>query len=307
MSPVLYHPACRLHDPGRDHAECPERLDAILDALAAPPLLPSGAQPIITDRRATAAELSRVHTRPYVTRVLSLEGRAGRAGPEAPLSPGSVEAACRAAGLALDGVERAMRGERPFALCRPPGHHARAAGGMGFCVFNNAAVAAAAARAAGAERVLIVDWDVHHGNGTQEIFYSDPAVSFFSIHQSPLYPDSGHASERGAGAGLGATRNVPLPSGSDGADYLRAFREVLIPDAEAFSPDLILVSAGFDAHQGDPLGGMWLTAADYGRLCAEVRGIADRRCGGRMLLLLEGGYRLDTLGACARACVEALR
>lgn len=287
------------HDTGAEHPECIQRLQVCRAALAD---LPRSSVP----QRASIEALSRVHHIAYIRRVLAQQGRYGSAGPEASLSPGSVEAALAAAGAAIAGVERVLKGERGFVLCRPPGHHARPASGMGFCVFNNIAVAAAHARHLGLQRVMIVDWDVHHGNGTQEIFYRDPSVFFFSLHQSPLYPDSGLADERGAGAGLNYTRNVPMLAGSDDADYAAVFSGILAQEMEMFKPELILVSAGFDAHQGDPLAGMWLTAAGYGQLCRQLCTFADQYASGRILLLLEGGYRLDTLGACVRACMEAL-
>lgn len=298
MTPfVLYDPLFQRHLTGPDHPECPQRLASVVAAVG------YTQRPC---RKAEVEDLQRVHTPGHVARVLAQRGKWGSAGEETPLSPDSVDAALLAAGAAIEGVERVLRGERGIVAARPPGHHALPDTGMGFCVFNNVAVAAAFAKTLGVERIAILDWDVHHGNGTQEIFYEDPSVYFFSVHQSPLYPDSGFPSERGGGRGLGYNRNVPLPAGSDDADYLRVFQTILTEDLAAFRPQLILVSAGFDAHQGDPLAGMWLTADGFGALCGVVRSLADRHAEGRLLLLLEGGYRLDTLGNCVAACLATL-
>jgi acetoin utilization deacetylase AcuC-like enzyme len=296
---LLYDPVFRAHDVDPKHPECPGRLDAILAALA-PRHLEKPA------REATRSELERVHTPAYLDRLLAQRGRWGEAGPEAELCPASVEAALVAAGAAIELVDRLLLGQRGMVLCRPPGHHARPHEGMGFCVLNNIAVAAAHARARGVERVLILDWDVHHGNGTQEIFYGDPSVFFCSIHQSPLYPDSGFEGERGEGAGLGYTRNLPMPAGADDREWLGALEKNLVPEVDQFRPQMILVSAGFDAHQLDPLAGSWLTAAGYRAMTRLVIGLAHRHASGRVGLLLEGGYRLDTLGGCVAACVEEL-
>lgn len=299
MAFLLYDPIFRAHDVGPRHPECPGRLDAILAALAPRHL----ETPL---REATRAELERVHSAAYLDRLFAQRGQWGAAGPEAELCPASVDAAALAAGAAVEAVDRLLSGQRGMVLCRPPGHHARPHEGMGFCVLNNIAVAAEHAKAAGVERVLILDWDVHHGNGTQEIFYRDSRVFFCSIHQSPLYPDSGFEAERGEGAGLGFTRNIPMPAGSDDRDWMAALQQHFVPEVEQFRPELILVSAGFDAHQLDPLAGCWLSASGYRAMTRLVIDLANRFALGRVGLLLEGGYRLDSLGGCVAACVEEL-
>jgi acetoin utilization deacetylase AcuC-like enzyme len=198
------------------------------------------------------------------------------------------------------------RGRRAFALVRPPGHHAERQRAMGFCLFNNIAIAAAAMRADGLDRVAIVDIDVHHGNGTQAAFYDDPSVLFISSHQFPYYPGTGAADEIGTGAGRGFTANLPMTAGATDADYERAYGEIALPMLRAIQPELLLVSAGFDAHMDDPLGGMRVTAPHFGRLTAQLAAVADECCGGRLVAVTEGGYDLAGLRESLRAVVDAL-
>jgi acetoin utilization deacetylase AcuC-like enzyme len=258
---------------------------------------------------ATPHALERVHTPAHVERVRSLEGQYGSLDPDTHLSPESVAAAMLAAGAAIEAVDAVCTGRaaNAFALVRPPGHHAVANRAMGFCLFNNVAIAAAHARAArDMQRVLVVDWDVHHGNGTEATFYGSKDVLFFSTHQFPFYPGTGDLRACGAGAGEGYTVNVPFAGGANDADYALVFRDLLAPIAEQYQPDLVLVSAGFDAHRSDPLGGMRLTEEGFANLCAEVKAIADKFAGGRLVMVLEGGYDLAGLARSVQACVEVM-
>lgn len=225
------------------------------------------------------------------------------------MAPGSTDASYLAAGAAIEAVTAVMQGaaDNAFALVRPPGHHAEVDRAMGFCVFANVAIAAEHARQTlGAQRVLVVDWDVHHGNGTQHVFEARDDVLVFSAHQWPHYPGTGGQHEQGRGAGTGYTINAPLPAGLGDGDYASIFREVLRPVAESFRPDLVLVSAGFDAHRDDPLGGMAVTADGFAGLCGVVREIAGLSAGGKLVLVLEGGYDLAGLADSVHACVEVL-
>jgi acetoin utilization deacetylase AcuC-like enzyme len=217
--------------------------------------------------------------------------------------------ALRAAGSVLNAIDAVFRGDvaNAFAAVRPPGHHATADRGMGFCVLNNVAVAARHAQeVCGAERVAIVDWDVHHGNGTQDIFYDDGSIYYFSTHQWPLYPGTGRADETGEGEGAGTTLNVPLPAGSGMAEIGAAFEEKFFPAAERFRPDLVLVSAGFDSRAGDPLGRFRLTDADFAELTRMLLGLAGRHAAGRLVSVLEGGYNTEGLGMAVAAHVGVL-
>jgi acetoin utilization deacetylase AcuC-like enzyme len=225
------------------------------------------------------------------------------------MSPGSLSAAYLAAGGALSAVDAIMAGEVEHAFCavRPPGHHAEAARAMGFCLFNNVAIAARyVQKQYGVSRVLIVDWDVHHGNGTQHSFEQDPSILFFSTHQFPHYPGTGRATERGTGAGEGFTINVPMDAGAGDEEYHAIFVNVLLPAAEAFKPEFVIVSAGFDAHRDDPLASMGVTETGYSDLTDLVAGIAKRHAQGRLLSALEGGYNLTALGASVDAHLTAL-
>ena len=284
------------HDPGPGHPERPDRLRAVVDRLAR-----LKGPTWVTPRAATQRELERVHTPAHVHRVLGTRGHAVRFDADTETSPGSVTAAERAAGAAIEAVDSALAGESAFALVRPPGHHAEAARAMGFCLFNNVAVAAAHAVSKGLERVLILDWDVHHGNGTQHIFEADPRVLFFSTHRSPFYPGTGQREERGRGAGQGHTHNVPLPAGCTDGDYAMAFDALFTPVAEAFRPQLVLVSAGFDAHADDPIGGMRVSADGFAWMCERVM-----KLGAPAALVLEGGYDLEALARSAEACTRVL-
>ena len=239
----------------------------------------------------------------------SVAGGGGQVEADTWISPGSEVAARLAAGAAIDAVAGVIDGPDRRALClvRPPGHHARPDGPMGFCLFGNVAVAAANAVAkAGVNRVMIVDWDVHHGNGTQEMFYDDPRVAFFSVHRHPFYPGTGLADETGTGRGLGTTSNLPLPFGTSRTDYLAAFQARLETVADAHRPELVIVSAGFDAHVEDPVGNLGLEVEDFERMTRDVIAIAEQHADGRLVSVLEGGYNLTRLAGCVAAHLRVL-
>jgi len=294
---------------GRDHPERPERYDAVMDALERRGLMEGLLR--IPARAATLDELGLCHTTEYLRTVRHDVdcGRTYLSTGDTDITPNSWEVAALAAGGALNAVDAVCRGDAANAFCalRPPGHHANAARGMGFCVFNNVALAARyAQRRHGVGHVLIVDWDVHHGNGTQDIFYSDASVFFFSTHQWPLYPGTGRIDETGEGPGRGTTMNFPFPSGAGRREILGAVQDALVPAAENFRPELVLISAGFDSRAGDLLGRFTLSDRDFGDLTCAVMAIADRYAGGRVISLLEGGYNLEGLGSAAAAHVSAL-
>jgi acetoin utilization deacetylase AcuC-like enzyme len=310
MSTVLLaDPIYREHLVGRDHIECPERFDAVVDGLREAGLLDRLGR--VDPRAATEDELLLCHTADYL-RMAREDVDAGRPfliTGDTDITPNSWDVASQAVGGVLNAVDAVVAGQARNAFCvvRPPGHHATARRGMGFCLFNNVAIAARhAQRRHGLERVLIVDWDVHHGNGTQDIFYADPSVFFFSTHQWPLYPGTGRADETGVGAGEGATMNFPFPAGSGRTQIMGAVRHSLIPAAEKFRPDLVLISAGFDSRAGDLLGRFTLTDQDFADLTRAVMEIADRHAGGRVVSMLEGGYTLGGLASAAAAHVREL-
>jgi len=301
---LVTHPACNRHDTGPGHVESQARLPAMLEAVRRDREL----APFLVEHKARPAEeedLLRVHTPEHVMGVREAAEEARRLGevlrldPDTAVSPASWEAALGAAGCAIAAAELAAAGEgrTAFALCRPPGHHATVHRAMGFCLFNNVAVAARRLQARRrAERVLIVDWDVHHGNGTQDVFYADPTVRFLSLHLSPHYPGTGAAGERGAGAGLGGTFNVPLPHGTGAAEYRRRYLEALDLALAGFPPDLVLISAGFDCLAGDPLGGLLLEPGDLHQLTVDLLERVRAPAKGRVAAVLEGGYVPERLG-----------
>jgi acetoin utilization deacetylase AcuC-like enzyme len=257
---------------------------------------------------AATDELARIHDADYISMVRETAGRAVALDPDTFTSPDTYEVACLAAGAACQAVDRVLEsdGARAIAVVRPPGHHAERGKAMGFCFFNNIAVAAAHARARGLSRVAIVDYDVHHGNGTQWSFYDDPSVLFISSHQSSYYPGTGAAADVGTGNGEGFTVNLPLDVGATDSDYELVYQQVALPVLRQFKPELVLVSAGFDAHHKDPLAGMRLTTEQFGRLTALIAGAADDICAGRVVAITEGGYDLQALASSLDLVIRVL-
>ena len=305
----VHHEIYLEHKTGPGHPECPQRLVAILDRLKQ-----SGMLGQLTQIAPTAADgkwIAAVHASGYIERIKAQcrKGSGHVDSPDVPVCGRSYEAAAVAVGGVLAAIGAVMEGKTSNAFCavRPPGHHALKDRAMGFCLFNNVAVAARYIQQEHKlSKVLIVDWDVHHGNGTQDIFYDDPTVFYFGIHQYPFYPGSGAAGEKGEGKGLGFTLNVPLPAGSDDRDYREAFEKSLRPAAIEFDPDFVLISAGFDAHENDLLGGMEVTTQGFAELTRIVDQIAKQCCEGRLVSVLEGGYGLEGLAASVEAHLGVL-
>lgn len=288
------------------HPERPARLRAILDHLDTTGLRARMQE--VTPRAATDAELLRVHSAGHLARVAATSVRSGWPDADTYTTPASEGAARRAAGAVVQAVEAVVRGEahNAFVAARPPGHHAEPEIAMGFCLYNSVAVGVAAALAAGVERVAILDWDVHHGNGTQAIFEAEPNVFYASTHEYPYYPGTGHYSETGVGKGRGATVNVPLPRGAGDEAITRAYREVILPALTRFAPHLVLVSSGWDAHRRDPLAGLEVSTAGYTQVARAVIEAAERLCAGRVVVSLEGGYDEHALAWCAGSLVSLL-
>ncbi len=303
---LITHPACLEHDTGPWHPECADRLRAVLRALEGEEFLPLLRE---SAPQATAEQLERVHPANYVASILSIRPQEGESVPldgDTLMSAGSAEAALRAAGAAVHAVDAVMEGwaRRAFAAVRPPGHHAERGQALGFCFFANAGVAARHAQAKwGLTRVAVVDFDVHHGNGTQDIFFADPTLFYASSHQYPCYPGTGAAQERGVADNV---VNAPLAPGSTGAQFRAAWADIILPALDRFAPELLIVSAGFDAHKADPLAQLRLETADFGWVTEQLLGIAERHCQGRLVSVLEGGYDLDALAASAALHVRTL-
>ncbi len=302
---LITHPACLDHDTGPFHPERPDRLRRVLQALEHPRF-----SALLRDLAplATEDQLARVHPPEYIRAILDISPEPGQRinlDADTVMSPGSREAALRAAGAAIMAVDAVMQGwaKQVFVAARPPGHHAERDRPMGFCLFANAAIAARHAQAQyGLTRVAVVDFDVHHGNGTQDIFQADPTLFYASSHQYPCYPGTGAAEERG----VGNIVNAPLPPGAGSAQFREAWDLLILPELDRFAPNLLIVSAGFDAHKADPLAQLRLEAPDFAWLTTRLMDVARTHCEGRIVSLLEGGYDLDALAESAAAHVGAL-
>lgn len=303
---LVTHEACLRHDPGPGHPERIDRLRAVLQALDEPEF----AYLLREEAPAASAEaIAAVHDRAYVDAMLALdvaEGQRVSIDGDTLLSCGSVEAALRASGGAVHGVDMVMEGsaQAAFVAVRPPGHHAEPGRGMGFCIFNNVAIAAQYARSRwGLTRIAVADFDVHHGNGTQTMFWDDEDLLFVSSHQSPLFPGGGRREEQGRARNI---VNAPLPVGAGSTEFRAVWQRELLPAIDEFAPELLIISAGFDGHRDDPLAQHMLNAEDYGWVTSELLTLAERHCAGRMVSLLEGGYDLAALAECAKSHVRAL-
>jgi acetoin utilization deacetylase AcuC-like enzyme len=303
---ILSHESYLSHDTGPHHPESPDRLRSVLKALDQTSL--SG---FVREQapRATAAEIARVHPGDYVDEILAVMPHEGlrHIDGDTVVSPGSAEAMMRAAGAAVRAVNAVAEGTVDNAFCavRPPGHHAESSRPMGFCLVNNAAVGALHARAVhGHRRVAVIDFDVHHGNGTQEMFWDDAEAFYASTHQFPFYPGTGSRRERGAHNNI---VNVPLAAGDQGDVFRAGLRDEILPALTTFKPDFVIISAGFDAHKDDPLGQLRLTETDFAWATATIMDAAGSLCGGRVVSVLEGGYNLDALADCVTAHVETLK
>jgi acetoin utilization deacetylase AcuC-like enzyme len=303
----VYDPIYLKHDTG-EHVENARRLQAIISHLEQTGL--ESQLTLIEPRPASVEELVLVHQKQYIEQVQEVARKGGGwLDPDTVVSPDSYEVALYAAGGLIRAVEAVMDGEvdSAFALVRPPGHHATSRQAKGFCLFNNIAIATQHALAKyNLERILIIDFDVHHGNGTQEAFYDNPRVMYISTHEYPFYPGTGSIEETGGGAAEGTTINIPLPAGCGDSEYLQVFEQIVVPAARRFKPQLILVSAGNDLHWADPLAMMQVSVTGFGQMVRIIKGLADELCGGRLVFTLEGGYNLDALAASIKATFDIL-
>jgi acetoin utilization deacetylase AcuC-like enzyme len=303
----VYDPIYLKHDTGQ-HVENARRLEAIISHLEQTGL--KSRLTLVKPRPATVEELALVHQEQYISHIREVARRGGGwLDPDTVMSPDSYEVALYAAGGVIRAVEAVMGGEiaSAFALVRPPGHHATSRQAMGFCLFNNIAIATQYALAQyNLERILIVDFDVHHGNGTQGTFYDNPRVMYISTHEYPFYPGTGSLEETGSGAAEGTNINIPLPAGCGDEEYLKVFEQIIVPAAKRFKPQFILVSAGSDNHWADPLAMMQVSVAGFGQMARIIKGLADELCNGRLVFTLEGGYNLDALAASVKATFDIL-
>lgn len=306
----IYHGTYLKHDTGKNHPESADRLRAIIKILKEKGTLSELIH--IKPSPALLEWITTIHTSEYVKEVEKScqDGKSYLHSADTIISASSYEAACLAVGGVLEAIDAVMDGKVQNAFCaiRPPGHHALKNKAMGFCLFNNVAIGARyIQKKYGLSKVLIVDWDVHHGNGTQDTFYNDPSVLYFSIHQYPFYPGSGSEEEKGAGKGFGYNINVPLSAGCGNEEYIKAFEEKLKPEALEFNPDFVIISAGFDAYKDDPLGGMKVTTKGFAKMTRIVKEIAEEYCNGRIVSVLEGGYNLDGLARSVKAHISVLQ
>jgi acetoin utilization deacetylase AcuC-like enzyme len=311
---VFSHPDCARHETGPGHPERAQRLEAMSEAVDEAAAVANGRVAHARGRPATEAEIALVHPQSHIDLVRQTATAAARTGrlqyidADTVVSTASWDAALAAAGTVVSAVDALAEGsvQNAFCLARPPGHHATADRAMGFCLFNNVAVGTRHAQAHGMQRALIVDWDVHHGNGTEAIFYEDPDVFYLSLHQSPHYPGTGRRQDRGRAAGEGTTLNLPVPPELPASRYVEELLGGLESAISRFDPDIIFISAGFDAAAGDPLAGLTLTPAEYHTLTSRLMEVADRCCDRRVVSSLEGGYDLDNLRRCGLAHIRAL-
>ncbi|MCP5151257.1 MAG: histone deacetylase [Ectothiorhodospiraceae bacterium] len=306
---LLYDPRFLDHDPGRGHPERRERLERSITHIEAQPW--AGGLRRVTPPRVDPRWVNEVHSLDLMRRAEAacLRGHSYLDVPDVGICEQSYEVAMLAAGGALVLGDQVMRGEvdNAFSLSRPPGHHAERDIALGFCLFNNAAILARyLQREHGLQKVLVLDWDVHHGNGTQHAFEDDPSVLYVSTHQYPYYPGTGAAHENGTGRGVGATLNCPMPAGAGDAEYEETFRTRILPAVDAFAPEAVILSAGFDAHRDDPLAGIALSTGFFAWMTLRMMEVADRHAGGRLISLLEGGYNLERLPECIAAHLEVL-
>jgi acetoin utilization deacetylase AcuC-like enzyme len=302
---ILYDPVFLRHETGPVHPESPMRLRAVKRALDEI----DWETEAIASRKATREELLLIHTPEHIDFILGLNIKGiVQLDLDTSVSEYSKEAALKAAGGTIEATKRVIEGELRKAFCavRPPGHHAEAGRAMGFCLFNNVALGAAGALGMGLERVAIIDWDLHHGNGTQSAFYDTDRVLYISLHQAPFYPGTGAEDEKGIGAGLGYTINIPMVAGSSDVDFRTAFDEIVLPSLRNYEPQIIMISAGFDAHQDDPLGSLYLTTEYFGEMTRELKKIAAQYSNGRIVSVLEGGYNFAALKECVTVHLKEL-
>jgi acetoin utilization deacetylase AcuC-like enzyme len=303
---IVFDPVFLLHNPGPTHPESPKRLVAVQEAIKGLDLAITG----IPARVASREELCLVHSPGYVDQILSMKiDGIMQLDPDTAVSEHSPEAARRAVGGVIEAVDRVMQGElkKVFCAVRPPGHHAEPDRAMGFCIFNNIGIGAAHALSRwNLERVAIIDWDLHHGNGTQDVFYDTDEVLYISLHQYPFFPGTGKATEQGEGKGLGFNINLPMVPGSSDEDFRTAFQEIIIPALTNYEPELVLISAGFDAHRDDPLGDLYLTTEYFGEMTAIINEIASVSAKGRVISVFEGGYNLQALKDCVSVHLREL-